>query len=229
MRTATACSDRSHRFRRETTASRKAGSPGRRRACSPRPADSAHEGCSPNTFGSTQPPTPPARHCSTVSSSRGMAGAPMPALLNRTSSRPKTSTVRVKRARMESGVGHVGRDRDRPPVDPISEATSLMGSGRRSDSTSANPSAARARAAALPTPVPAPVTTATLAASSAPFALMRLSCRARSPRRLYRRGRPTTARPANTDVGAFAYKLRHHPATTHPCRAGAGGISLSED
>ena len=29
--------------------------------------------------------------------------------------------------------------------------------------------------------------------------------------------------------GAFAYKLRHHPPTTHPCRAGARGISLSED
>ena len=115
-----------------------------------------------------------ARHCSTERSSRGMAGAPIPALLNRRSSRPKTSTVRVKRARMDSGsVTSVGTTIARPPVDPISDATSFRGSGRRPDTTTANSSQARASAAARPTPVPPPVMTATFVAS--PSALIRLS------------------------------------------------------
>ena len=75
---------------------------------------------------------------------------------------------------MDSGsVTSVGTAIARPPVDPISDATSLRGSGRRPDTTTANPSPARASAAARPTPVPPPVTTATFAAS--PSALIRSS------------------------------------------------------
>ena len=42
-------------------------------------------------------------HCSTVRSSIGIAGAPMPALLNSTSSRPKVSFVFANSARIEAG------------------------------------------------------------------------------------------------------------------------------
>ena len=172
-----------------------------------------------------------ARHCSTDRSSRGMAGAPIPALLNRRSRRPKTSTVRVKRARMDSGsVTSVGTAVARPPVDPISDATSLRGSGRRPDTTTANPSPARASAAARPTPVPPPVTTATFAVS--PSALIRLSPhRAPSNRALYRRPRPatdpeTTARqvyfPPAGRKSPFPWERRGPEGTEDPSLLRAG-------
>ena len=52
-------------------------------------------------------------HCSTVSSSSGIAGAPMPALLKSRSSRPKRSAISAKSDRDGGRIGDVAGDRDR--------------------------------------------------------------------------------------------------------------------
>src|SRR5262245_3807849 len=103
-------------------------------------------------------------HFSKGSSSRGTGGAPMPALLNRRSSRPKTCFVCVKRARMDSGsLTSVGTTSvfDPGDFDFPSSAAASSASFRRPARTTENPSRRSASAEYLPTPLPAPVTIAT--------------------------------------------------------------------
>src|SRR5882724_6146480 len=103
-------------------------------------------------------------HFSNGSSSRGTGGAPMPALLKRRSSRPKTCFVCAKRARMDSGsLTSVGTTSVFDPGDfafPSAAAVSRA-SLRRPARTTENPSCKSASAECLPTPLPAPVTIAT--------------------------------------------------------------------
>ena len=103
------------------------------------------------------------RHSSNVRSSSGTAGAPVPALLNRRSRRPKACFVVSKRPRTESGsVTSVGTARARGPSGPARATVSASASGRRPASTTEYPSPRRARAVARPIPDPAPVTIAVL-------------------------------------------------------------------
>src|ERR1019366_6826667 len=88
-----------------------------------------------------------------------MAGAFVPALLNRTSSRPKVSRVLANSARTESGlVTSVGTLSILPPVADADAAVRANGSARRPASTTEYPADWSARATARPMPLPAPVT-----------------------------------------------------------------------
>src|SRR5437867_7732840 len=103
-------------------------------------------------------------HFSNGRSSRGTGGAPMPALLKRRSSRPKTCFVCAKRGRMDSGsLTSVGTTSVFDPGDfafPSAAAVSKA-SLRRPARTTEKPSCKSASAECLPTPLPAPVTIAT--------------------------------------------------------------------
>ena len=102
------------------------------------------------------------RHASIVRSSSGIAGAPVPALLKRTSRRPN-----VLPRRLEQGADRL-RDRSRRSgrrgpgcaFAAARRAVSARASCRRPASTTEYPSASRARAVARPIPEPAPVTIA---------------------------------------------------------------------
>src|SRR5665213_4050354 len=91
----------------------------------------------------------------------GTPGAPMPALLKSTSSRPKVSLVLAKSARTDSGwptsVGTTSI--------PVPDAVCSSCAARRPARTTRYPAAHKARLAARPIPLPAPVTRATLALS----------------------------------------------------------------
>ena len=77
-------------------------------------------------------------HCSKVSSSMGTGGAPIPALLNNTSSRPKASLVLAKSALTEAGsLTSVATARARDPAPPAISAVSFKGSTRRPASATA--------------------------------------------------------------------------------------------
>src|SRR5947209_2178069 len=103
-------------------------------------------------------------HCSKGSSSRSTPGAPMPALLNSKSSRPKIFSTSPNSAFTESGSAtSVGIVIALRPEAPPSLATASSGSLRRPASATFHPAFIKARAEALPTPVPPPVTTAILA------------------------------------------------------------------
>jgi hypothetical protein len=110
-------------------------------------------------------------HLSNGSSSSGTGGAPMPALLNRTSKRPNVSLIVANSALICAGSDtSVGTTRLLAGAPSL--ATASSGSLRRPASTTVKPSFIRARDAARPTPVPAPVTTATFkepAINSLPF------------------------------------------------------------
>ena len=98
-------------------------------------------------------------HCAAVSSSKGVPGTLVPALLNSRSSRPNPALRRAKAASTEAGsVTSAGRTRVRAA--PQSAAVSSSASRRRPSSATAQPSVASAIAAARPTPEPAPVTSA---------------------------------------------------------------------
>src|ERR1043165_5886770 len=100
-------------------------------------------------------------HFSTGNSWNGTGGAPMPALLNSTSSRPYLSFTVANSARMASTlVTSVGTAM---PLPPPSFRTASSGSLRRPARPTEYPAFISASAAARPTPVPAPVTIATLA------------------------------------------------------------------
>ncbi len=102
-------------------------------------------------------------HCSYDSSSSDMAGAPMPALLNSTSSRPNVSIVLAKSARTDSGTPTsvwTTSAFDGPAFPSAAAASSR--STRRPARATLYPASRSASAEALPTPVPAPVTIATL-------------------------------------------------------------------
>ncbi len=58
------------------------------------------------------------RHCSTVRSSSGTGGAPVPALLNSRSRRPKAASVASKRARTDAGIARRRRGRPGPARRP---------------------------------------------------------------------------------------------------------------
>src|SRR4029077_8199290 len=105
-------------------------------------------------------------------SSSGTAGAPIPALLNKTSSRPKVDFIVANRLTIDSRFEtSVGTARACAPVALISAATLSSISLRRPASTRLYPALASAMATARPTPVPAPVTSAIFAvvAISFPF------------------------------------------------------------
>src|SRR5712691_5592444 len=77
-------------------------------------------------------------HCSYVNSSRGTGGAPVPALLNKRSSRPNASFVRANRALMEAGsLTSVGTTNVREPGDLPSSAPASRSSLRRPAMTTA--------------------------------------------------------------------------------------------
>src|SRR6266540_3113460 len=91
-----------------------------------------------------------------------MAGALVPALLNKTSNRPKVSCVLAKRARTEAGAPmSVGTTRAREPDEPAVVTVASKSSLRRPARATAYPSCNSASATLLPMPVPAPVTIAT--------------------------------------------------------------------
>src|SRR5262249_47709745 len=101
-------------------------------------------------------------HCSKVKSSIGTPGAPMPALLNSTSRRPKASLAFANRARTDCGsLTSVGTASARAPA-PDSATAFSSGSFRRPARATRYPSFNSAIDTALPMPVPAPVTMATL-------------------------------------------------------------------
>ena len=77
-------------------------------------------------------------HCSYVNSSRGTAGAPVPALLNKRSSRPNASFVLANRALMDAGsLTSVGTTNVREPDDLPSRAPASNSSLRRPARTTA--------------------------------------------------------------------------------------------
>src|SRR5712675_250844 len=91
------------------------------------------------------------------------AAAPKPALLNKTSSRPKVALVLANSASTEArSLTSVGTPSVLTCIASISPTTALSGSGRRPATTTAKPSRASASAEALPMPLPPPVTRATL-------------------------------------------------------------------
>src|ERR1700730_1156594 len=112
-------------------------------------------------------------HRAYVRSSSGTGGAPIPALLNSRSRRPKTSLVRANRLPTDEGsVTSVGATSVRDSEAAIARAVASSRSLTRPARTTENPSSSSARVTALPTPVPAPVTMAILFADSiygAPF------------------------------------------------------------
>src|ERR1051326_8999588 len=89
--------------------------------------------------------------------------APKPALLNRTSSRPKVAFVFANKASTDAGsLTSVGTPSALTCSASISLTTACSGSGRRPATTIAKPSRASASADALPIPLPPPVISATL-------------------------------------------------------------------
>src|SRR5262249_7072590 len=97
-------------------------------------------------------------------SSRGTAGAPIPALLKSTSSRPKVDFSVANSERIDSRLDtSVGTANDCAPAALISPATLSSISLRRPASRRLYPALASAIDPARPTPVPAPVTSAIFA------------------------------------------------------------------
>ncbi len=101
-------------------------------------------------------------HCSNVRSSIGIAGAPMPALLNSISRRPQVCFTLAKIALTVSGLPMSPSSTSARAPAPESAAVLSISSLRRPTSATLQPSPSSASAAALPMPVPAPVTSATL-------------------------------------------------------------------
>ncbi len=171
------------------------------------------------------------RQSATVRFSSGTGGAPVPALLNRTSSRPNVRLVVSNRARTEdSSVTSVGTARARPGTVALwpRVTVSSSASGRRPASTTSYPSARRASAVARPIPDPAPVMIAVF-----PFELI-----ATSPPPLDRQpvewcgSRPSNwrgrePRPMNRDITP-AMKIRTIPIPARRASEGDGpGPSLA--
>jgi hypothetical protein len=94
-------------------------------------------------------------HCSNDRSSIGMAGVPMPALLNSMSSRPNFSLVCAKIAFTACGSPTSAGATRLSPVSIL--AVSSSASRLRPTSTTLQPAADSALATARPTPEPAPV------------------------------------------------------------------------
>src|SRR5262245_46136812 len=112
----------------------------------------------------------------------GVGIAP-PALLWKTSSRPKASSAASARASAVSGrVTSPGAGRARPPTASISPTTRFAAAGSTSFTTTAAPSAAKRSAVARPIPEPAPVTTAALPASRPAIGPPRAAARRRAHR-----------------------------------------------
>ena len=102
-----------------------------------------------------------ASHSANGTSSSSCAGAPLPALLKRRSTRPCRATAVSKSLRTSaSSVTSVGTGSRTPGSSAPRCAIAASASGRRPASTTVQPSPASARAAAAPMPLPAPVTTA---------------------------------------------------------------------
>src|SRR5437867_5283732 len=120
-------------------------------------------------------------HCATVRSSRSPA-APMPALLNRRSSRPNALLVCAKSERMAWG-SHtsVGTTSALERASPASADTVSRASLRRPASETWYPSRSSASPTALPTPLPAPVTIATFLSMSVILLMAVLVDAARQP------------------------------------------------
>src|ERR1019366_1662575 len=135
-----------------------------------------------------------------------MAGAFVPALLNRTSSRPKVSRVLANSARTESGlVTSVGTLSILPPVADADAAVRSNGSARRPASTTEYP----ADCSATETALPAPVTRAIL-----PLSVINLP----SPRQSA--PRPTAKNPKRGDaLGASLHIVARAPFTAVPFRS----------
>src|SRR5689334_806670 len=92
----------------------------------------------------------------------GIPGALVPALLNRTSSRPNISCVLAKSALTESGLlTSVGTASIFPPEDFADAAVLSSSAARRPASTTEYPADCKVMATARPIPLPAPVTSAT--------------------------------------------------------------------
>jgi hypothetical protein len=101
------------------------------------------------------------RHWSSVRSSSGTAGAPVPALLNSRSIRPNARSAASNRAWTDSGsVTSVGTAIARDRAWPARSTVSSRASRRRPASATEYPSASNARAVTRPIPDPAPVTIA---------------------------------------------------------------------
>src|SRR5664279_341192 len=102
-------------------------------------------------------------HCSTVRSSSGSGGAPVPALLKSRSSRPKALRVAAKSALTAAGsVASVGTASALAASLPAAERVASSASARRPARATCQPASSRASAEARPMPLPAPVTMATL-------------------------------------------------------------------
>src|SRR3954470_16587940 len=102
-------------------------------------------------------------HSGNGTSSRSRAGAPMPALLTRRSSRPYRSTTASNNSRtLPSSLTSVGAAYRAQGWPAPSRTTWSSASRLRPASATVQPSAASARALAAPMPLPAPVTTAIL-------------------------------------------------------------------
>ena len=102
-------------------------------------------------------------HCSTVSSSSGTGGAPVPALLKSTSRRPNASLTCREQRLDGGGIGDVGRH-DEGAVGAVAGGRAgrleRVGAAAGEDDVEAG-LAASASAEARPMPLPAPVTMAT--------------------------------------------------------------------
>ena len=110
----------------------------------------------PVTFTSTM-----ARHCAGSRSSNGMPGENRPALLNRTSRRPKRLfTASNSAATCFSSATSQTCASAAPPCASISALTVSRGSARRPASVTMKPACASAAEQARPMPEPAPVTIA---------------------------------------------------------------------
>src|SRR5581483_8133286 len=101
------------------------------------------------------------RHCSTVRSSIGTAGSPMPALLKSTSSRPHLAFSSAKMRFTSSGLVMSAASTRQRSFAPESAAVFSSSSLRRPTRPTQKPSLCSASAADLPMPVPAPVMSAT--------------------------------------------------------------------
>src|SRR5258705_5443378 len=102
-------------------------------------------------------------HCANDRSSIGIGGVPIPALLNRRSSRPNRCFVVAKSARTDSGsLTSAGIARQRDAAAPAHVTAPSRSSARRPANTTLYPSSTNASATALPMPLPAPVTMAIL-------------------------------------------------------------------
>src|SRR5215213_4469810 len=103
---------------------------------------------------------------SSVVSTSAVGGCSTPALLNATSSRPRSRTVRSTRSLISlEDVTSQGTARTRPPCTARMSAVSSLPAASMSAKTTSAPSVAKAAAVARPMPLPAPVTTATFPAN----------------------------------------------------------------